>query len=120
MGTRELVKKVQLYSGFSDSESQVALEQMVDSLAKRLTDDERKDFASQLPPELQAIALTTIPLVDRRMDIIDEFMETERIDEPRAKKQVLSAWRALKNAISPGEISDIKAQLPNATAAMLV
>ena len=119
MGTRELIKKVQLYSGFSDQESQAALEQMIDSLAKRLTDDERKDFASQLPPELQTIALTTIPLVDRRQDIIDEFMEVERIDEPRAKKQVLSAWRALKNAISPGEIQDIRAQLPNATAAML-
>ena len=119
MGTRELIKKVQLYSGFSDQESRDALEQMVESLSRRLTDDERKDFASQLPPELQAIALETIPLVDKRLDIVDEFMEVQRVDEPHAKKQIFSAWRALKNTISPGEINDIKAQLPNATAELL-
>jgi nucleoid DNA-binding protein len=45
MSFRELIKKVQLASGFSDSESQEALELMVESLAERLNDGERKDFA---------------------------------------------------------------------------
>lgn len=119
MGTRELIKKVQLYSGFSDSEAQSALEQMVDSLARRLTQDECKDFGSQLPPELQTIAYTALPMADRQVDILQEFMEVQRVPEDRAKKQIFSAWRALKDAISPGEIEDMRSQLPNATVAML-
>ncbi|HSX16256.1 MAG TPA: DUF2267 domain-containing protein [Candidatus Saccharimonadales bacterium] len=116
MGTRELVKKVQLYSGFSDQESQMALEQMVDSLARRLTEGERKDFASQLPPELQMIARDALPLADKHQDIVGEFMEAQRVPEPRAKKQILSSWHALKDAITPGEIEDMRA---NATVALL-
>lgn len=121
MGYRELIKKIQHDSGFSDAESKEALDQMVESIAERLTADERKDFASQLPQELQDIALSAdMPARDERhQDIIREFMEKENIDEARAKKQVLTAWGALKATISPGEIEDIKAQLPSQAAAPL-
>jgi uncharacterized protein (DUF2267 family) len=121
MGFRELIKKVQLASGFSDSESQEALELMVESLAERLNEGERKDFASQLPTELKAIALSADPLEAELYDknILSEFMERENIEEDHAKKQILSAWKALKEALSEGEINDIRAQLPNATVAFL-
>jgi uncharacterized protein (DUF2267 family) len=120
MSFREMIKKVQHYSGFSDQESKDALEMMVESLAVHLTEGERKDFASQLPQELQDIALSVMPTKKiARQDIVEQFMEIERIDEPRAKKQIHSAWRAIKDAISPGEIDDIRAQLPNKTVAML-
>jgi uncharacterized protein (DUF2267 family) len=120
MGFREMIKKVQLYSGFSDSESKDALEMMVESLAVHLTEGERKDFASQLPQELQGIALSVMPTRENaRQDIVEQFMEMEHIDEPRAKKQIHSAWKAIKDAISPGEIEDIRAQLPNKTVALL-
>jgi uncharacterized protein (DUF2267 family) len=114
MGFREMIKKVQMYSGFSDSESKDALENMVESLAVHLTEGERKDFASQLPMELKAIAMSVQPTKElARQDIIEQFMEQQHIEEDRAKKQVFSAWRALKDSISPGEIEDIRAQLPN-------
>lgn len=120
MGFRELIKKVQLYSGFSDAESKNALELMVESLAVRLNEGERKDFASQLPQELKDIALTVIPTEENsRLDLIEQFMEIEGIEEPRAKKQVMSAWKALKAAISPGEINHLRAQLPNQEVAIL-
>jgi uncharacterized protein (DUF2267 family) len=109
-----------LYSGFSDAESQDALECMVENLAVRLTDGERKDFASQLPHELQDIALSVSPSAENhRKDLVSEFMELQHIDEPHAKKQIFSSWKAIKDAISPGEINDIRAQLPNATVAFL-
>lgn len=57
-GYRELIKKAQDYSGFSDSESKDALDCTVKTLAALLTDDERKDFASQLPQELQDTAMS--------------------------------------------------------------
>lgn len=120
MKYREIIKKVQDYSGFSDSESQDALQMMVESLAVHLTEGERKDFASQLPSELQDIALSVLPTEESvNQDILDQFMEIQEIDENRAKKQIKAAWQALKDAISGGEIEDIKAQLPNQTVALL-
>lgn len=120
MGFRELIKKVQLYSGFSDAESKDALECMVENLAVRLNEGERKDFASQLPQELQDIALAVQPSKENaRGDIVAQFMELQHIDEPHAKKQIFATWKALKDAISPGEINDIRAQLPNAMVSFL-
>lgn len=113
MQYRQLIKKVQDYSGFSDSESKEALQLMVESLAVRLTEGERKDFASQLPQELQDIALAVYATDENsKEDILKQFMEIEDIDEGHAKKQIKAAWKALKEAVSGGEIEHIKAQLP--------
>lgn len=120
MGYRELIKKVQHYSGFSDKESKEALDCTVEAVAAMLTDDERKDFASELPVELQNLALSVEPIEDKsQKDLLYQVSERQHIDENRAKKQLLSAWQALKDAISPGELADIKAQLPNRSAALL-
>jgi len=120
MKFRELVKQVQLESGFSDAESQEALETMVERLAAQLEEGERKDFASQLPPELQDIALEALPTAaTAHQTIVEQFMEQEDIDEPRAKKQIMAAWCALQEAISGGQIRHIRAQLPGETAKIL-
>lgn len=119
MKFRELIKKIQLESGFSDAESQEALELMVESIAERLTEEERDDFASQLPSELQYVAMAVEPSTATRKDIIEEFMEREDIDEAHAKKQVLTAWSAIKAAVSAGEIKDIRSQLSKSTADLL-
>lgn len=120
MGFRELIKRVQYHSGFSDKESKEALEQMVESLAVHLTEGERKDFASQLPQELRDLALSVYPTdYTANQDIVEQFVEMQHIPENRAKKQIHAAWEALKDAISPGEINDIRAQLPNKTVAFL-
>lgn len=120
MGFREMVKKVQLYSGFSDKESQAALECTTSVLASLLTEEEREDFASQLPPELQEVALDADRITDRsEKDILSHVVERQGIDQNRAKKQLLASWHALKDAISPGEIEDIRAQLTKTSAAIL-
>jgi uncharacterized protein (DUF2267 family) len=120
MTYRELIKKVQHYSGFSDDESETALVLFVKNLAARLTPNERKDFASQLPIDLKEVALTDeVSKVRTANDFIMQFCLEEDIDEKRAKKQVMSAWRAIKDAVSKGEIEDIKAQLPRDIAAQL-
>lgn len=120
MGFRELIKQVQVDSGFSDAEAQDALELLVESIAERLTDEERYDFASQLPSELQDIALAVeMPVEEEGRNIIEEFMDKEEIDEAHAKKQVKSAWQALKSIISAGEIEDIQSQLDTQAANLL-
>jgi uncharacterized protein (DUF2267 family) len=121
MGYRELIKKIQHDSGFSDAESEEALDMMVESLAERLPDDELRGFASQLPTELKAIAMSTAmeDREERHMGIVEEFMVKEQISEDHAKKQVLSAWTALKSFITEGEINHLRAQLPNHVTAVL-
>jgi uncharacterized protein (DUF2267 family) len=121
MGFRELIIKVQQYSGFSDAESKDALECMVENLAIRLDDSERKGFADQLPEELQDIALSVKPTEEntRQDNIVIQFMELQGVDEPRAKMQIIAAWSALKDAISPNEIDDIRSRLPRAMMSFL-
>lgn len=121
MRYRSLVKKIQHDSGFSDVESEIALDTMVESLAVRLPDDELKDFASQLPKELKQLAMSTATgsRDEYHMDIIEEFMEREMISEENAKKQVLSAWTALKSFVTEGQIRHIKSRLSPTSAQML-
>ncbi len=114
MKYRELIKKVQLYSGFSRSESKDALDCMVETLAIRLNEGERKDFASQLPSELRGMALSVLPSEENlRPNILEQFMYNQHVTRTRAMKQIKAAWRALKEAISSGQVEHIRAQLPN-------
>jgi uncharacterized protein (DUF2267 family) len=115
MRYRDMINMVQQISGSSDEESTDALQFMVESVAVHLNEGERKDFASQLP-----IALTVLPTADNiRDDIIEQYMELEEVDEPSAITQIKAAWNTLKEAISGGEIEDIKSQLPNQMVGML-
>jgi len=120
MGFRELIKTVQHKSGFSDAESKAALELTVEAVAERLQEGEREDFASQLPAELRQIVLDTRPNEERHgQNILEEFMEKEDISEAHAKKQLLSAWEAIKETVTPGEIDDVLSQLSRRTALLL-
>lgn len=114
MGYKELIEKVQIYSGFSSAESKDALDCLVETLAVRLDEDERRDFALQLPEELQDIALAVYPSEENtQKDILLQFMELQHVKEPIAKRQILSAWQALKDGISGREIERIRTNLPN-------
>lgn len=120
MKYRQLVNRVAHYSGFSDQESETALRLFTETLAARLANGERRDFASQLPIELQGLALEVPEAVQiSEDDIYETFSQLQDIDRGHAKKQVLAAWQALKDALTPGEITHIKAQLPNNLTAAL-
>jgi uncharacterized protein (DUF2267 family) len=51
--------------------------------------------------------------------MIAELCQEEDIDEKTARKQIHAVWMTLEDSISPGEIEDIKAQLPNDLVATL-
>lgn len=120
MQYRELVKKVQHYSGFSDQVSEVALRTFVNTLGARLTPDERAQFASQLPQDLKPEAMSS---AESERFGVDEFIrrvcDENGVGEAEAKKQIFASWSAIKDAVSPGEIRQIKAQLPKDLDAML-
>lgn len=120
MNYREMIKKVQHYSGFSDSESKDALDCTVETLAVHLTEGERKDFASQLPQELKDRALSVYATSNTaKEDILEQVARLQNISIDHAKKQLLSSWHVLRDAISDGEIQDIRAQLPKHTKLLL-
>lgn len=120
MQYREMVKTMMTNTGFSDQESEQSLKLFIETLASRLNPGERKDLASQLPTELQDIAMS--PETDaskQNDDFIRQFSELQEIDEGHARKQILGAWQTLKSALTPGEVDDIKSQLPKNLDAML-
>jgi len=120
MTYRQLIKQVQLASGFSDQESKDALDGVVTVLSLHLTEGERRKFASQLPAELQAQALSVMPTEETAAeDIFEQFQTVQAVPADRAKKQLLSVWGALKKALSGGLLDHVKAQLPKKTAEML-
>jgi len=120
MQYRELVKKVQIYSGFSDQESETALRTFAGKLGSRLTPQERRQFASELPSDLKAVVLEAQAGEKFGAEELVRYVcEANGIDEAHARKQIHASWRAIKDAISPGEIRDIKAQLPRDLDAML-
>lgn len=120
MTYRELVKKVQEYSGFSDEESEESLKLIIETLSSRLQEGERQDFASQLPSELQDVALA--PTGTDRFNAEQMFQELSEIENSNhnyVKKQLAAVWSALKDALSPGQINHIKEQLPKDLTAQL-
>lgn len=120
MNYRELVKTVQHYSGFSDAESKDALDGTVAVLAVHLTEGQRENFASQLPTELKDLARAVYATEENSsQDLFEQFIEIQEVDEPRAKKQLLSAWEALKDTLSSGLIDHIHAQLSKRTVQLL-
>jgi len=121
MTFRELVQRVQQYSGFSDSESKDTLQMFVEVLSVHLTEAERRDFANQLPEELQNIALAVLATEQNsKQDILQQVMELQHVSRTRARKQIQTAWLALKEVISGGEIQEIKAHLPKKYNAILI
>jgi uncharacterized protein (DUF2267 family) len=120
MKYRELIKKVQEYSGFSDAESQDALQLLIEILAVQLPERIRREFASQLPEELEDVALSTWATEEHSsQEILEQSMDLQGIDERHAVKQIKTAWAALEDSLSDHEIEDIKSQLPSDTASLL-
>jgi uncharacterized protein (DUF2267 family) len=120
MDYKELVGKVQQYSGFSAKESQDALECTVETIAVHLDEKERLHFANQLPEKLQDMALSVYASEENiRKDIIEQIMEFNQVSKERARKQLQSAWKAIKEIMSSKESAATKTHLPHKIEAMM-
>lgn len=120
MKYRELIKTVQLYSGFSDEESKDALDGTVATIAIHLPERDRMEFANELPEELGDLALAVYPTPENtQQDLFEQFMEVQEVDAPRATQQLISAWEALKDILSSRLIDHIHAQLTTRSLSIL-
>jgi len=107
---------VQEAAGLDDVEqAMTALEVVAGGIVRRLTSTEASHFMSQLPVELQE-KLHELPEGPDR-SLTRETIEAElvrRLDlEPeRASELAVEVGNAIERLVSPGEIDDVRAQLP--------
>lgn len=98
-----------------------AIRVTLETLAERLTNGETKDLASQLPREI-AHYLEEVPTVGGERFSLDEFFQRVSIREsvglPEAVFHARVVVEVLQEAVSKGEINDVRAQLPPEFAAL--
>lgn len=120
MSFKQMVTRMQVITGFPYEESKDALEHMVESIAVRLDDRTRRDFAEELPEHLQDIALSVRATEDNsRPDIILDFMHVQAVPRLRAKKQVLAAWEVINQVVTSVELAEVESHLPEQTVLQL-
>jgi len=88
------------------------------ALRDRLTPDEARQAAAQLPGELKAIWLAgelegRRPVKMHRREFYERVKKDAGLGSIReAREMVLAVFAALKGQLSPGEVEDVWAQLP--------
>ena len=116
----EFIGQVQHRAGLgSHAEAEHATRATLETLAERLAGGEAHDLAAQLPPEL-ALSLQLPDAGIGAKLTLDEFFELvserEGVDLPDATFHARVVIGVLTEAVSVGEIQDVRAQLPAAFA----
>ena len=103
-------------TGLDDLESAMAaLEIVAGGIVRRLTPTEASHLLSQLPVELQEKLQGLPGGPDRsltRETIEAELMRKLDVEPERASELAAEVGRAFERLVSPGEIADVRAQLP--------
>lgn len=98
----------------SDSAAVSAVRATLETLGERLAGGQAEHIAAQLPEEIGYYLQQ--PDKDESFEL-DEFYqrvaEREAVDYPDAVYHAKVVMRVLSDAITPGEISDLRAQLPD-------
>ena len=85
------------------------------TLAARLKETGALDIASQLPTEIAAFMLHDATGARAHLGT-DDFVHVAAIDEgapdAEAERHARAVFAVLREAISPGEVADLRAQLP--------
>lgn len=115
----ELIRHITEAAHVDESESQDALELVVENVAAHLTDQTRREFAAALPDELQSAAqmVPTAQHIDE--DIIEQLMDIEDVDEVSARSRIKAAWQAVRDIFDTREVDDITSELPRQMVSVL-
>jgi len=99
----------------SRGDAERATRATLETLGERLAGGEPKDLASQLPPELGRHVLEGLAGIGEPFSL-DEFYRRvslrEGVDLPKAAFHARMVISVLQEAVSQGEIDDVRSQLP--------
>ncbi|GAA4831691.1 DUF2267 domain-containing protein [Garicola koreensis] len=118
MNYGEFVNTVIERGGPSDREMAAQVTQVVlADLGQRLTGDEAQNLADQLPEELKEPVIEHVaadPVVDDTDDFLRRVADHlgEGVDPDQARTYVRAVFTTLAQAVSAGEIDNVRAQLP--------
>jgi uncharacterized protein (DUF2267 family) len=109
----DMVTKVQEHSGLSKAESEHGLKTFIRTLSSRLTPNDRTNFVSELPQELQTEATSiNTDETSSMADIVETIARTEHVDTNRAKQLCTASWSTLKESLTPRGIDALRSGLP--------
>ena len=114
MKYHELLSYVSTVTGMDKTRSEKTTRAFFETLSSRLTNDEAKDLASQLPEELKDTMHPTSPEVTKLSsdEFVTRFAKTADISNEQARDASKALWQTLKEAVTAGEVGDVKTQLP--------
>ncbi len=116
MQATEFVRKIRERTGVSEEEAPRMIAAFLRTLGERVTTDEAKDLRAQLAPEL-AKMLEKESGEEVKKYTADEFVKVFalRHDHGRAESSghAKIIWDTLSEAVSSGEMDDIRSQLPD-------
>jgi uncharacterized protein (DUF2267 family) len=105
---------VEQAAGITREQADRAVRATLETLAERITAGEADDIALFLPPEVRP--LVTVAPPEAEAFGLDEFVrrvaEREGVDERTARDHARAVFVALGEAVAPGELRDMAAQLP--------
>ncbi len=116
MKTDEFVAKVQRRAGLDSPESAVhVIRATLATLGERLAGGEVKDLASQLPPEIGTFLFEPMAGSGEPFGLDEFFWRVSQragIDLQEASLQARVVISVLSEAVTMGEIENVRAQLP--------
>lgn len=99
----------------SRGDAEIATRATLETLAERLAGGEANDLASQLPRGFAEYLRAGLAGEGERFSVQEFFervSERERVDLPKAVYHARAVISVLYDAVSPGEMADVRAQLP--------
>lgn len=115
MKLHDMLGQVSVETGMGREQTEKVTRAFLETLALRLGDNEARELAVQLPMELQNTLAPTQPEIKKLSpdEFLSRFAGAVGLDDTRADQAARAVWRVLKDAVSAGEVGDIKSQLPN-------
>lgn len=124
MNFHEFVGQVQHRAQLAETGQAIrAIRATLQTLSERLAGGEAKDLASQLPQEIGYYLMWNYGLPPERFDL-NEFFRRTAIREgttttpDQASRHARAVTSVLKEAVSAGELKDVRSQLPKDLASL--
>jgi uncharacterized protein (DUF2267 family) len=121
MRYEEFIKAVEEHTGVADrEEAERAALSVLQTLADRLTGGEADDLLAQIPEPLKS----TIAVTEEADPIrYDEFVQRVALElelpDDEARERVRGVFDVLREAVTPGELDDVFAQLDRTYAELM-